>query len=225
MKHLLFGLVLLVGCAHVPVPKATETAASKDPFADILGLLGNIEAPKAQTPPCLANGCIFSVKDEIDEDMSKDFTNWMESVKGNHITLINLNLDTPGGDVEEGYVIIHALEAAHKAGITSSCKVDGDAASMGFLILQSCDERLMTKRSNLMAHEVKVQIKGPLSQSKAQNLADMLKVSNRTAAEHCIVRMKVTIEEYLAKTTNGHEWFMDWEEAKRVGAVDQIVRF
>jgi ATP-dependent protease ClpP protease subunit len=155
--------------------------------------------------------------------MAKDFKKWIESAKANHVTVVNILIDSPGGSVDDGYTIIHTLEDSKD--IVSSCKVDTSAMSMAFGILQSCTERSMTKRATLMAHEIKVQIKGTMSQTSFENEAAQLKVSNRAMAEHNIKRMKISLQKYQAHTVGGKDWHMDWEEAVRIGAVDSIVKF
>lgn len=227
MKHLLLVSVLLFGCAHrapltVAEPSKEVSAPAPNPFADILNLLGTT-TPKKKTAPCLANNCSFAIKDEIDDDMAVDFKDWIESAATNKVINVNISMETPGGSVDAGYEIIHALEAAEKGGITSTCTVDHEAASMGFNILQSCTVRQITKRSTLMTHQIKASVKARMAQQDFQNAANMLAVDNRAAAEQCVRRMKIGVDEFLSHTAGGKEWYMGWEEAVRVGAVDAVV--
>src|SRR4029077_10170771 len=83
MKHLVFGLVFLFGCATASKPlTSTEPAKSStdpfadimallgteepkkpltDPFADIMALLGTEEPKNPLTGPCLINECTFDI--------------------------------------------------------------------------------------------------------------------------------------------------------------------
>jgi ATP-dependent protease ClpP protease subunit len=224
MKHLSLGLVLLIGCATVPIPKADDPAKADttDPLAALLGLLGEI--PKVLTPACLVNGCTFNIHDEIDENMGKDFSQWIDTAKDNHVTLVNISINSPGGIVDDGYVIIHAMEASDKAGIKSNCTVDGTGASMAFAILQSCTYRYMTSRSELMAHQEKLNIKEHVGENDLANALAMIHADNIAIAHQCSHRMNITFAEYLDKVNN-HDWWITADEALRVGAVDQIVKF
>lgn len=67
---------------------------------------------------------------------------------------IELHLQTPGGDVHAGLEFIKAMKRAQKNGWKIRGIVDGVAMSMGFNILQYCDERIMSPGDMLMAHGV-----------------------------------------------------------------------
>lgn len=62
---------------------------------------------------------------------------------------IKLIINTPGGDVEEGMAIYDAISIcrSHVTGL-----VFGQACSMGSVILQACDERVLASHSVIMIH-------------------------------------------------------------------------
>lgn len=206
--------VALIGCA-TPKPIATNTAT--DPFADLLSLLG--DAPTKHTDPCLINGCVYQLSD-IDEDTAKDFDAFVKSAKANNVNLINVTINSPGGEVDSGWSIIKILD---KSNITFACTVDHQAYSMAFAILQSCQERYATVTSTLMSHQIKVSIKGRMSEQDFQDAADMVKANNQALANQCSKRLKITQQEYLSKVNN-REWWLSANQALEVGAIDRIVK-
>lgn len=133
---------------------------------------------------------------------------------------ILLELDTPGGSVKAGFRLSKAIEDSP---IPVVCVVDGEADSMGFYILQSCDLRLMTRRSVLMAHQPALggEMYGPTEQWK--NWAEALRAMEWAMIEHMVAKMKITPEEMEKRIQGGQMWWFDWREAIHTGAVDGTV--
>lgn len=69
----------------------------------------------------------------------------LASLKGRHVTL---RLNTPGGSVDDGLSIFNALKS-HKGGLTTVGEL---CASMGSLLLQAGDRRIMTPSGLVMLH-------------------------------------------------------------------------
>jgi ATP-dependent protease ClpP protease subunit len=88
---------------------------------------------------------------EIDSEVAEQtvaiFT--MINAEPDRFPAVLFEINSPGGSVA-GFRIAKALEDSE---VPVVCVVDGLAASMAFYILQSCDTRLMTGHSLLMAHE------------------------------------------------------------------------
>jgi len=134
---------------------------------------------------------------------------------------IIIEINTPGGEVESGFRLSKAIE---ESPIPVICVVDGMSASMGMYILESCQVRLMSKRSSLMVHEAAIgvgEFSGPAVQW--QTIADLLKAINKGMAEHLAKRMHLTAPQILDIIRGGAQWWFGWEEAIRVGAVDSAV--
>lgn len=129
-----------------------------------------------------------------------------------------IKLDTYGGSVHWGNELKQFIE---NFGQPITCVVDTKAMSMGFLILQSCDTRLMTKRSELMVHEPWTRVAG--GAAELTQTAEHLKVMGRALLEDAAERMGMPVEEMAAKCANGAEWYIGWEEAVKINAVDRII--
>lgn len=127
-------------------------------------------------------------------------------------------INSPGGSVLDGWRLARAMEDSPAPVV---CVVDGWAASMGFYLLQSCDVRLMTKRSMLMAHEPAIRGGGG-TEHDYKEMATLLQKMNRALAEHAAARMHMTVAEFMDRTNNT-DWWMNWDEAFTMGAVDGVV--
>lgn len=157
----------------------------------------------------------------FEEDVSEQSVNqaiqYLEQANAEGAKTIVMLLNTPGGSVLDGWRLARAMEDSPAPVV---CVVDGWAASMGFYLLQSCDVRLMTKRSMLMAHEPSIRGGGG-NEHDYREMAVLLEKMNRALAEHAAARMQMTVAQFMARIQNT-DWWMNWDEALAVGAVDGV---
>lgn len=135
----------------------------------------------------------------------------------NPISLIRIDIDSPGGEVDAGFALSKAIE---KSTVPVVCVVDGHAASMAFYVLQSCHVRLATPRSALMMHEVTMF--GAIRSSNIEYLRRQMEVYNAGMVGHCAAKMKLTEAEVADKIKHG-DWWLNPKEAVEIGAIDKIV--
>ena len=129
-----------------------------------------------------------------------------------------IEIDSPGGEVEAGWQLVRAIErsAAHVV-----CVVDGEADSMAFVVLQACDERVITERSLLMAHEAAAGVRG--QPDDIQNGLNHLRRINEQLVRFCARRMGMRWQRLSAMIAHGRELWLGPEEALRLHAVDRVV--
>ncbi len=72
-----------------------------------------------------------------------------EEIRGLEVAALDVRINTPGGDVYDGIAIYNAL-CDHPADVT--CTVDGMAASIGSVIAQAGNLRVMNRASEMMIH-------------------------------------------------------------------------
>lgn len=161
----------------------------------------------------------YMMSGPVTDESAKETVEFLQS--SDDADAVVLEIDTPGGDVAAGMQIVHAIEEASPLVV---CVVDGDAASMGFAILQSCDQRLMTRRSKLMAHEPSMSAQFEGHPNEWQAMADRMAAEREILAEQCQHRLRVSMAEYRRRTDGGLMWFMTWREAKEINAVDGTAR-
>jgi ATP-dependent protease ClpP protease subunit len=214
-------------------PRPAVVAASSPPpdideqLKHLLQSLDEPDEPKAPTKierPKLKPGehwvpVIRFTNASIDKANVAKVVSLFEQISAAGPDAIVLELSTLGGEVPSGYEFARAIERSN-AHVT--CVVDGDAASMGYFVLQSCDTRLMTKRSVLMIHEPHVGGPDHGTQSVYRNLQAMLHITSEAMLEHEVVRMKVSKEVVRKHIENGQDWNMLYGEALEVGAVDGV---
>jgi ATP-dependent Clp protease protease subunit len=104
-----------------------------------------------------------------------------------------LYLDTPGGEVFAGKKLVDYL---HSTDRNIVC-IASMAISMGFVTLQSCKTRLITRDGILMTHQIASQVKGSLHDIENQvSLLRKLELLYDTMISR---RMELTLEAYQAK--------------------------
>lgn len=180
------------------------------------------DAPKlvCKKHPC-AQG--YRLAGKIDDDSAETFEGFMQAAEAAHADIILIELNTLGGSLRAAHEISRLIEHSPARVV---CLVDGDAVSAGMYILASCDTRVMTKRSDLMVHQVALMSSegSRVTESTVENQQGMMRVSTRQYLEWVVHRMKgVTYPSILARTANDREWWMDWQEALKIGAVDKVV--
>ena len=159
---------------------------------------------------------------EIDEVSVEYFLEQFAARVDGGATEVLIDINSPGGSVFAGLDIIEAFRASEAKGVRTVCRVDGMAASMGALILQSCTERQMTKRSTVMFHEPEIGGVGGKSHELrrwAQTLEDL----GHYLAILASARLNITVAEYEDRVRDRELW-LSWDEALRLGAVDLLVR-
>lgn len=181
------------------------------------GLRMQAQIMQAQDPAVLVPVIRFQAV--VDDDSAGALTRALSLVVEAGAQAIVLELNTPGGSVDAGFLISKAIEDSP---VPVVCVVDGEADSMGFYILQACHHRLMTKRSVLMAHfSYYPTASGPLTIPRLKDLMDSLLAGNKAATEHECKHLKMPLEQCRAKIAGS--WWMDWREAFEVGAVEEGV--
>jgi len=214
LPSLLLSLSLLLTDSKVPHSYVSENGEVAVQEPEVGGVAAK-PAPKYDVVR-------INLDDEISETTALQTIDSIEEANNtNEAKSIVLVIDSPGGSIPAGWAIVKAMEKS-KAPIT--CVVDGTAASMAFVVLEGCDIRLMTPRSQLMMHEAAVIVQEFRGQPTVwSNIASALKTITRAMVEHCAAHMKISPDELEAKIIHGQEWWMNWKEAVAVGAVDDTL--
>jgi ATP-dependent protease ClpP protease subunit len=196
---------------------AQDAGTSDHSVASIVG------APVIVSPMCPPGPGLCVVGHRLTGAITPALVNetlrWLKEVQDSHAPIAMLELNTHGGDFDAGVELARAIESVRASVV---CVVDGTAESMGFFLLQSCDVRVMTRRSSIMAHDPfeTFSTNGQLTRAELLNLSEDLRVSARRFAEQAIRRMGISYKEYRARTAGGRDWHMHWEDALKFHAVD-----
>lgn len=226
-------LLLLAACNCATTPKADEA----------ITLILTPTPPAAETAPAADEAEIpgptdrywvphLSFQGQINPTSSEELVKQLQRVEaavadtedGGTRTpdAVLLEINSGGGSVPAGFQIGKAIE---DISVPVICVVDGDdgAQSMAYWVLQSCDVRVMTRRSVLMLHQPSLNLFGFGGQENDwRDKADSLRVLNRALLEHAARRMSVSVDEAQERTRD-RDWFFDWRDGLRYRAVDGVV--
>ena len=140
---------------------------------------------------------------------------------------IHVTIDSPGGSVNTMFGIIDLMREGQANGMKVRCTVRGMAASAAFIILEAgCQDRAMTRGSQLMVHEPATSAQG--KEGDFRRIADDLADTNRRVATliaHRLLNLdgtRMTADQYEAWIKDRNRW-VDWAEALQRGAVDRVV--
>jgi ATP-dependent protease ClpP protease subunit len=130
--------------------------------------------------------------------------------------VVNLHINSPGGDVVQGLSIVSAI-LSMKAYIHA--KVEGIAASMAAVIAVSADKVTMQDFSKLMIHDPFFSNTNPDKLSDKQRKC----LNSLTDTLRIILSRRGKSREDIARLMTDETWFSA-EEAKQSGLADEVVR-
>jgi ATP-dependent protease ClpP protease subunit len=216
LSKLMIGLLFVAGCGinhATSVPDINVTAVAKS----------EVLHAKAKTEPHVTNNvATISELGEVNDDSVALAIDQIERANRYHVKKIVLPINSPGGSVPAGWELIKVIEASK---IPVICVVEdgGMAASMGYAILQSCHERVMSRRAVLMAHQIRLGGMFSGQPGDWENVVKMMRALEAALDWQCSHRMKISLEEYKKRVDNGREYWLGADDALYDGAVDRLV--
>jgi ATP-dependent protease ClpP protease subunit len=138
---------------------------------------------------------------------------------------ITIEINTDGGDVDQGFAMIDMIEEAKSVGVKIHCIVRGCCYSMGVAILQAGSTRGMTKYSSIMIHDGETHVSTTSRQAR-KNWQTFHKLQDKWYTDLLLHRMQQTNPQIQRKK------LVDWmsaetiftaEESLKQGLVDYIV--
>ena len=134
---------------------------------------------------------------------------------------IRMYLSSTGGDVESGLGIYDMLAALPSLEIV----VVGYAYSMGIILLQAADERMMTPSSSLMAHWGHQAVEDDNKENYRRKIEFQgeldIKCDNILLARMKEKKKSMTLKKVQSLTE--HDWYMGPKEAIKMGLADSIL--
>lgn len=213
MKKLICTLLSAALFACGPTSCATASVAEREPVDPVnqsFTLMPTVD-PQAY----LGSVDVIRFEDEVNAETADVFMRQLQANIDAGQKIVVVQIDTPGGSISAGMDMMKAIE---RSPVPVACVVDTFALSMGLAILQSCDVRMMTGRSVLMGHQPAAGSRGQENDSK--NLTDVLIALNHALAKHIVSKAKIDVTEYERHVAGGREWWINVEEAQKVGFID-----
>lgn len=158
---------------------------------------------------------------EVNEKTVTEIINAMVKIQFMGINRVILEINSGGGLVDQGFRLSKYIESST---MNVTCVVDGEAASMGYYILQSCDYRVMTRRSTLMIHDPFVEVYN--LRLTRRELEYRLRQQDHNAygwMEHAGHRLKISVKELRKRVRRYGDYELNCDEALEIGAVDELV--
>lgn len=133
---------------------------------------------------------------------------------------IRINLNSPGGSVMDGLALYDTILRLRRKGFTVVTRATGLCASMATILLQAGDERIADANVQILVHELSTGgVGGKISGIRDE--AQMMERLNDRLLGILADRSKLTKRQIFTKASR-KEWWMDAEEALKVGLVDTI---
>ncbi len=151
---------------------------------------------------------------------AEDFIKKLSEAKAKNYAKVNCKINCPGGSIFEGLAIMSQMNTQE---IFITGIVEGMAASMGAVILQSCHKRKMVKGTRLMVHAGSGGVYGQVN--GIRDYADMLESLNKTLAEILSRRSKRKDVKWILDNwmADGKDTWFTPEQALAEGLIDEII--
>jgi ATP-dependent Clp endopeptidase proteolytic subunit ClpP len=229
---------------HKPKPKPTKTsplteARRRNIEAETRKVLA--EATIAEADAQISRHAAYASQLEHDQRNASDFSNhvyrfsgpvtdgsvtacqrtlaaWHRLEPGEDFTIV---FNSPGGSVVAGMALFDYLTYLRAEGhhITTVC--EGMAASMGGILMQAGDKRVIGKESYLMIHEISAGASGKIGE-----ITDVVKwyeIVCERVANIFIERSKGKCKrDQFVKGWKRQDWWLDSESALKYGFVDEV---
>jgi len=141
---------------------------------------------------------------------------WKRRDPKNTITLI---FNSPGGSVIDGLALYDEILSMRESGHKIITKARGMAASMGGVLLQAGDERLIGKNAHMLIHEV-----SSIEMGKLTEIEDEVKFLNKLQDRLLdILAERATISKAnIKKRWKRQDWWLSAQECIDLGFADRI---
>ena len=144
-------------------------------------------------------------------------TSWSSKAPGAPLTII---FNSPGGAVHDGLALFDFLRHLRVAGHHLTTIALGRAASMGAVLLQSGDRRVIGSNAFLMLHEVSNGASGKVSE-----IEESVELSKRLQKRLLAIlaeRSTLTVAQIQRKWSR-RDWWLDAEETVLLGFADEAL--
>ncbi len=119
-------------------------------------------------------------------------------------------INSPGGYVTVGEVLIQMMEAEKAMGIPQICVVTEYAHSMAFNFLTHCDVRLVaSSKVTMVVHKIRVQVQEVMTAKKLRDLADRMEAEDEPYRQANSAAMHLSLGDYDKFADAETAWTVD----------------
>jgi ATP-dependent protease ClpP protease subunit len=159
----------------------------------------------------LHNDNFLVIRGSIDDTTSSNFVYELNKKKNKNNTYVYL--DTPGGSVESGNVILNEIQKYNLSCIAEK------AYSMGFVLLQGCKKRYITKYAKVMQHQLSYGIKNEIE--KINSYSKFINEIDEELNQMQANKINMTYSDFKFKTFN--EWWLFGQNIISENVADKMV--
>lgn len=162
----------------------------------------------------------FHLFDGVDDATVYDLMHRMDTWSAIHPNVpITFCINCPGGSVISGNALFDFLLELRRRGHHLTTKCIGMAASMGGILFQAGDERVITPRSWVLIHEVQGIVAGSFSE-----MEDDMRFNERLQEQALAILVeRSTLSKRAIKAKwRKKDWWIDSAEAIKFGFADRI---
>ncbi|MDQ1397898.1 MAG: ATP-dependent Clp protease, protease subunit [Acidimicrobiaceae bacterium] len=158
-----------------------------------------------------------SVDAESVRECMAELGQWSRRDPGSPITVV---FNSPGGSVLDGLALFDYLRQLRAIGHHVTTVALGRAASMGAILLQAGDHRVVGENAFLLIHEV-----SHLSSGKVSELEDGVEFTRRLQRRLlAILASRSTLSEMqIGRRWARREWWLEADEAIGLGLADEVL--
>jgi len=158
---------------------------------------------------------LITIRGPIQSDTVTDFIHKTSNIDSEEIFIY---ISSPGGSVMEGLKIVDVIKSLEKSGLKINC-ISDFSASMAFIILQSCPNRMATYSSVLMQHQMSLALKGNIE--NIDNYLTFIRDIDDDLDKLQSEKIGISKEEFKKKIIN--DWWINGPSAKEKSVVDELV--
>jgi len=179
---------------------------------------------KVRLDDVVTKGLIDPLIDKIatlygDDAVRNEWTNGeIVATATDALETLELEIDSVGGSVAEGYRLYKTLMALRERGVQVVANITQTAASMGSVIAMAADKVRMVDGGTFMIHDAQASVKGDADRFR-QVMNDLEQVSDELAS---IYAMKTGQDKDAIRTCMRKELVMNAATALRYGFVDEV---
>lgn len=130
-----------------------------------------------------------------------------------------ISFHTPGGDIIGGLALYDTIQRHRRAGVQFTTRATGMAASMGAVLLQAGDERVMDARAKLLIHEGSSMLGG--TPGEVEDQAELWKMLRGDLFDILAERSTLSRKQIEARAKR-KDWWLPADEALKLGFVDRV---
>lgn len=168
-----------------------------------------------------ARRLVYTFYAEVDDESVRTAMNtlgaWSRREPGAPITVV---LNSPGGRVLDGLALYDFLHHLRSLGHYLRIEVLGRAASMGGVLLQAGDDRVIGANAFLLVHEVSGGVEG--KSSELTDRVEFYELMEKRLLAILASRSSLTERQIKAKW-NRKDWWLTADEAVALGFADTIL--